>query len=159
MSSQLSLSAESVSAAYPSEPLFVAPAATVGEVLHLLRAQQQTSVLICDGDTPGHGRLLGIFTERDALLWVAAGKNLDEPITEAMSRQPASLQADTSVGEAITMMAKGKYRRLPILAADGTPHGMASVRGIVHYLVDHFPQTVYTLPPNPKSIQSEREGA
>ena len=159
VSSQLSLSAESVSAAYPSEPLFVAPAATVGEVLQLLRAQKRTSVLICEGDRPGHGQLLGIFTERDALIWVAARKDLNEPITSAMSRDPESLQSSTSVGEAVKMMAKGKYRRLPILAADGTPQGLASARGIVQYLVDHFPQTVYNLPPNPKPIQSEREGA
>lgn len=159
MSFQLSLSAESVSAAYPDEPLFVSPVATVGEVLQLLRTQKQTSVLICEGDTPGHGKLLGIFTERDALNWIAAGKDLEQPISDAMSRDPASLQASTSVGEAIKMMSEGKYRRLPILAADGTPHGMASVRGIVHYLVDHFPQTIYNLPPDPKAIQSEREGA
>jgi len=159
VSFQLSLSAESVSAAYPDEPLFVAPAATVGEVLQLLRAQQQASVLICEGDTPGHGKLLGIFTERDALIWVAAGKDLQEPITNAMSRDPASLQASTSVSEAIRMMSEGKYRRLPILAADGTPCGLATVRGIIHHLVDHFPQTIYNLPPTPKPIQSEREGA
>jgi hypothetical protein len=36
---------------------------------------------------------------------------------------------------------------------------VVAVHGIVHYLVDHFPATVYNLPPNPKNNQKEREGA
>jgi hypothetical protein len=36
---------------------------------------------------------------------------------------------------------------------------MATVYGIVHYLVDHFPQTIYTLYPQPGQVSAEREGA
>ena len=37
--------------------------------------------------------------------------------------------------------------------------GVIAVHGIVRYLVEHFPETVYNLPPNPKSVQRAREGA
>ena len=42
--------------------------------------------------------------------------------------------------------------------ADVLVAGVA-VHGIVRYLVDHFPETVYNLPPDPKSVPREREGA
>ena len=44
------------------------------------------------------------------------------------------------------------------LDAAGAPTGVAAVRGIVHYLVDHFPETIYTLPPEPGKKPSERDG-
>ncbi len=187
MSFQLSLSTESVSAAYPDQPLFVTSTSTVGEVIQLLRAQKTGSVMVCDGACGEEGKtcnkLLGIFTERDALRYMAlmsagkdggagknngAGKNggtgkdggiLDQPMTAAMSTTLTTLQTDTNMGEAIKLMSEGGFRHLPILGADGAPTGMETVYGIVHYLVDHFPQTIYNLPPNPGSVPSEREGA
>jgi hypothetical protein len=48
---------------------------------------------------------------------------------------------------------------MPIVDPSGKPTGVVAVHGIVHYLVDHFPETVYNLPPNPKDAQREREGA
>lgn len=188
MSFQLSLSTESVAAAYPDQPLFVAPDASVGEVLQLLRAQRNGSVLVCEVSTqngsPGEGRLLGIFTERDALKHMALatgplaegahgegraagagggktgdGGGMGQSVSAVMSPNPVCLRADTSVGEAIQTMSKGGYRHLPILNEAGLPTGIATVYGIVRFLVDHFPQTIYNLPPEPGAVPSEREGA
>jgi len=177
-----------VTTAYPESPLIVAPDATIEEVLQLLRTERTACVLVCDANTrdedastnsvahaasgsverksfveqdstTANGSMLGIFTERDALKWMAAGQPLDQPVSAAMSKSPVSVTDDATVGQAIQKMAEGGYRHLPILAADGTPVGMAAVHGIVHYLVDHFPETIYTLPPTPDSVPSEREGA
>ena len=43
MSFQLSLSTESVTAAYPDEPLFVAPDAALSEVLQLLKRKRRAA--------------------------------------------------------------------------------------------------------------------
>ena len=160
--------------AYLESPLVVASNATVGEVLQLLRTERTACVLVCDANTQGQGNsigsvknagvgkdnsILGIFTERDALKWMATGESLDLAISEAMSQSPVTLMDDATVGQTIQKMAEGGYRHLPILATDGTPVGMATVHGIVHYLVDHFPETIYNLPPTPNSVPSEREGA
>jgi hypothetical protein len=56
-------------------------------------------------------------------------------------------------------MAEGGYRHLPMIDGEGRPTGVMAVHGIVHYLVDHFPATVYNLPPDPKATTKEREGA
>lgn len=160
MSFHLSLSTETVMAAYPEKPLIVAPNATVGGVVELMRAQKTGSVLICEG-----GKLAGIFTDRDALRWMAQqssnGQSVgaDAPISQLMTANPTTLPGDTSVGEAIQKMSDGRYRHLPIVDDKSCPSGMATVYGIVHYLVDHFPQTIYNLPPQPGQVPAEREGA
>jgi CBS domain-containing protein len=123
-------------------------------VLQLLRAQRTGAVLICDGP-----KLVGILTERDALKLMARGADLQAPVRGVMSSNPATIAANATVGEAIRVMAEGGYRHLPIVDEAGRPKGVVAVHGIVHYLVDHFPETVYNLPPNPNDSTREREGA
>lgn len=150
----LSLSTDPVTQAYPDDPIAVSGDATVGDVLQLMRAQKGSCVLICDAG----GKLAGIFTERDALRWMTEGGSSSTNIREFMSTNPAHLAAKTSVGHAIEMMSEGGYRHLPIVDDAGAPTGVAAVRGIVHYLVEHFPETIYTLPPEPGKKPSERDG-
>lgn len=110
--------------------------------------------MICDGV-----KLVGILTERDALKLMSAGADFSRPVSEVMSSQPATISATATVGEAIRTMSEGGYRHLPMIDSTGRPTGVVAVHGIVHYLVDHFPATVYNLPPNPKTATKEREGA
>jgi CBS domain-containing protein len=154
----LSLSTDLVTQAYPDEPLAVSGEATVGEVVGLMKAQRGSCVLICNtGEC--EGQVDGIFTERDALRWMAEGRSPQENIRQAMTAKPAVLHAKDTVGAAIEMMAEGGYRHLPIVDEQGSPIGVTAVRGIVHYLVEHFPQTIYTLPPEPGKTYADREGA
>ena len=140
MSFHLSLSTETVMAAYPEKPLIVAPTATVGEVLQLMRAQKTGSVLICDG-----GKLAGIFTDRDALRWMAsqtAGRELAKRADlEIDDRRPYDTPRRDHRGRCNPKdVARRGYRHLPIVDDKSCPSGMATVYGIVHYLVDHFPR-------------------
>jgi CBS domain-containing protein len=150
----LSLSTDPVTQAYPDAPLAVSADATVGEVIQLMRAQKGSCALICNDD----GKLAGIFTERDALRWMSDSGLPGMSIRDAMTADPTRLRSRDSVGVAIETMAEGGYRHLPIVDDDGVPSGVAAVRGIVHYLVDHFPETIYTLPPEPGKKPSERDG-
>ncbi len=154
MDFQLSLQSEGVGSAYPDQPLAASANENVGQVLQLLRAQRTGAVLICEGE-----KLVGILTDRDALKLMASGADLTVPVREVMSSEPATILSTATVGEAIRVMAEGGYRHLPIVDRDGKPTGMVAVHGIVHYLVDHFPETVYNLPPDPKAAPRAREGA
>ena len=80
-------------------------------------------------------------------------------VTTSSAIAPATIPATATVAEAIRSMAEGGYRHLPMVDQDGRPTGVVAVNGIVHYLVDHFPATVYNLPPNPRPTTKEREGA
>ena len=64
-----------------------------------------------------------------------------------------------NVGTAIRKMSLGGHRRLPIVDDQGRAVGLVKVSGILHYLVEHFPQTIYNLPPKPHPTTQEREGA
>ena len=76
-----------------------------------------------------------------------------------MARNPVVVSPEDSVGDAIAKMSRGGYRRLPIVNRDGVPTGVLSVRSILHYLVEHFPMAIYTLPPTPDEATKDREGA
>ena len=154
MDFQLSLESEGVGSAYPDQPLAASADDSVGNVMQLLRAQRTGAVLICEGS-----KLVGIVTERDALKLMARGADFSRPVREIMSSPPATVACAATVGDAIHKMAEGNYRHLPIVDTDHRPAGVLAVHGIVHYLVDHFPETVYNLPPDPKAAPRAREGA
>ena len=154
MSFQLGIDTETVASTRPAQPLDVEPDTPVRDVFALLKAQNSGSVLICRD-----GQLVGIFTERDALRLMASEADLSVPIETVMSANPVTLRVGDSVGKAIRKMSKGGYRRLPIVDESGRPTGVVKVSGIVHYLVEHFPDTIYNLPPAPNPMTQEREGA
>lgn len=154
MDFQLSLESEGVGSAYPDQPLAASADDSVGNVMQLLRAQRTGALLICEGS-----KLVGIFTERDALKQMAAGADLKRPVREIMSTEPVTIPNSATVGQAIRTMAEGSFRHLPIVDSEHKPKGVVAVHGIVHYLVDHFPETVYNLHPDPRAAQRAREGA
>lgn len=151
---ELNLNTETVEAAHPSKPLAVEPDTSVSDVFALMKAQRTGSVLICRD-----GVLAGIFTERDALRLMATDADLKAPIESVMIANPVTVRSDQSVGAAIQTMAEGGYRQLPIVDDAGHPQGVVKVSGIVRYLVEHFPETVYNLPPEPNVVMQQREGA
>lgn len=104
-------------------------------------------------------RLVGIFTERDALKVLSAGDSLDRPVSTVMVPNPVTLRMNDTVGHAIALMSAGGFRRLPIVDNEGKVQGILKVSGILHYLVEHFPKVVYTLPPSPHHKAATREGA
>ena len=155
MDIELNLHAETVDRTNPVAPLCVPPLTPVRRVLALLRDENRGAVLVCRQTT-----LVGIFTERDALRLMACGAGLDEPDERFMTRQPITVDAEDTVACAIRKMSAGGYRHLPVLADDGQPSGVVKVSGIIRYLVEHFPKTVYNQPPlSPAGAQPTREGA
>ena len=135
-------------------PLCIAPEVPVREVFRQLQETKRGSVSICRD-----GKLVGIFTERDALNLMALGGEMDVAIEKVMSSQPATVLATDTVRSAIEKMSGGGYRRLPVLDEEGRPVGLLKVSTILHYLVEHFPAFIYNLPPQPNQRVNQREGA
>ena len=149
------LKIDSVSRLHPTPPLQIAPRQPVAEAVALMRQERVGCLLVCEGD-----RVVGIFTERDLMRRVlAAGKPLTVPIAECMTRHPVSVHRKEPIGAAVRRMEEGGYRHLPVVDEGGRVVGVLSVKRIVHYLVEHFPATIYNLPPDPGVVQHEREGA
>ena len=75
-------------------------------------------------------RIVGIFTERDALNKVLAG-GLDPDTTkvaEVMVRDPRTIREDKPLSYALQFMADGGFRHVPVVDASGAPVGMVSAR-------------------------------
>ncbi|MCH8964131.1 MAG: CBS domain-containing protein [Planctomycetes bacterium] len=140
----------------PKAPLVTSPTATVRETIRLLQENQAGCVIICDGQN----KAIGIFTERDVLRRVIGKRvDLDSPITDVMTTDLASVRESDKIARAIHLLHERGLRHLPVLDDEGVPIGLITVRRVMEYLVEHFPQTIYNLPPDPSTILEAREGA
>jgi CBS domain-containing protein len=149
------LKIDSVHRLNPTPPWQVGPQQTVAEAVALMRQEDVGCLLVCERE-----RVIGVFTERDLMRRVlAAGKPLSQPIAEFMTPNPVTVHPKDPISAAVRRMEEGGYRHLPVMDETGRPVGILSVKRIVHYLVEHFPATVYNLPPDPGMVPNEREGA
>jgi CBS domain-containing protein len=151
---QLHLETETVEHCYPAPPVCAKPTDSVRAVLRLLQTERTGVAMVCSDR-----RLVGVFTERDTLRLLADGTNLDSPVAEYMARNPVTVRKTDTVARAISLMSVGGFRRLPIIDEKGNIEGVLKVSGLLHYLVEHFPKVVYTLPPEPHHKVAAREGA
>ncbi len=149
------LKTDSVSRLHPTEPRKVAPQQTVAEAVALMCKHRVGCLLVCEGE-----RLVGIFTERDLLRRVlSSGRPLTAPVSSCMTPDPITVNPKESISAALRRMEEGGYRHLPVVDHAGQAVGVLSVKRIVHYLAEHFPDTVYNLPPDPGAVPREPEGA
>lgn len=81
------------------------------------------------------GKLVGIFTERDALSRVlAAGRDpRDTRVVEVMTTDPCCASPDMTVGDAMALVTKKQFRHLPIVA-NGQVQALLSSRDLTHWL-------------------------
>jgi CBS domain-containing protein len=84
-------------------------------------------------------RLVGIFTERDAVFRVVA-QGLDPRATrldEVMTRKPCTVSPDESFGRALLLMHEGGFRHVPVVK-DGEPVGIVSSRSALDPEMEEF---------------------
>jgi CBS domain containing-hemolysin-like protein len=114
-------------------PLTVSPDATLRDTIDRMHADEADCVLVVEG-----GRLVGIFTDRDAVV-KAAGTNLDAMrVREFMTRDPVVLRHDDPIAVAIHKMAVGGFRHIPIVE-DGAPTGVVTARDVFRHLARTLP--------------------
>ena len=154
MSSELNLQNETVQHAHPADAIVVAPEDSVRTALEQMKQFKTGNVLVCDKE-----QLVGIFTERDALKLLTADGDLEQAVSNIMTRDPVTVSLNDSVGSAIAKMSTGGYRRLPVVDQTGKSDCILKISGIIHYLVEHVQDVVYTLPPEPHHRTKTREGA
>jgi len=120
---------------------------TLQQVVETMQREHIGCVLVVDGA----GKLSGIFTERD-LLNKVAGRKLDwsqERVATYMTRDPEALRLDDRMAWALNLMSMGGYRHVPLTDLEGRPVGVVSIKDIVEFIVDLFPEAVLNLPPDP----------
>ena len=110
----------------------VGPNTLVTECVRTMTAKQIGALIVMDGE-----RLVGIFTERDALNKVlAAGLEPGRTkVSDVMTRDPYSVPPTTTVGEAMELVTKRRFRHLPIVK-NGKVLAVISSGDLTHWLVN-----------------------
>jgi len=97
---------------------------TVGEAARLMKQNMVGAVMVVE-----NGKLVGIFTERDALYSVtAAGLDAESTaISKVMTRNPKCIEPDKPFSDALRIMHASGFRHVPVVE-NGRPIGMVSAR-------------------------------
>ena len=109
----------------------VGPGTSVTECVRMMTSEKCGALIVMEGE-----RLTGIFTERDALVKVLAGGRdpVMTTVSEVMTKDPYCIAAKTTVGEAMTIVTKRRFRHLPIVE-NGKVVAVVSSGDLMHWLV------------------------
>ena len=116
------------------EPLTARAQMTVGEAARLMKQSQCGAVMVVED-----GKLVGIFTERDALFRVVAEGHNPQIIQLAnvMTRDPQTIHPDRPFVDALHLMHASGFRHVPVVE-DGRPIGMVSARDALGEELENF---------------------
>jgi CBS domain-containing protein len=103
----------------------IEPTTTVAEAATVMGERRIGSALVMQGE-----RLLGIFTERDIVR--ALGQHFDaagHPVSDWMTKDPMTVEPQTSVEEALRTMFDRGFRHLPVVDGERVV-GIVSMRDL-----------------------------
>jgi CBS domain-containing protein len=111
------------------------PETTVGEAAKLMAKRRVGAVLVVDD----HQGLVGIFTERDAVVRVIAqGRDAQTTrLADVMTPAPQTVHPRRSLGYALLMMHENGFRHVPVVE-DGKLVGIVSARNALDPELEEF---------------------
>ena len=124
------LVAEPLSTLAGGVPLSVTPSTPAAEALRTMQ-QHEIGSLVVEHD----GRVVGIFTEIDALAKLTDANLAGLTMAELMTPDPVVLRPDDSIAVAIHKMAVGGFRHIP-LVDDGRVVGIISARDVFRHILE-----------------------
>jgi CBS domain-containing protein len=114
--------------------LIAAPQTSVSEAAKLMADKQVGALLVVEAE-----KLVGIFTERDALFRViASGRDpLSTPLVDVMTPNPKTVTPEKSFGHAMLVMHENGFRHMPVIEK-GKPIGIVSARDALDPDMEEF---------------------
>ena len=103
-------------------PITLSPEASVREAVALMARFRISGVPIVNRD----GQLVGILTNRD----LQFERNLDQPLSEAMTAEVVTAPVGTTLDEAERILGKHRIEKLPVVDETGKLRGLITVRDI-----------------------------
>ena len=118
----------------PRKLVMATPEVSVAKAAVMMMESKVGAVLVVE-----EGRLVGIFTERDAVYRVMApGLDPDKTLLgEVMTREPKTVEPNQPFGYALLLMHENGFRHAPIVA-DGRPVGVVSARHALDPELEEF---------------------
>lgn len=116
----------------------IEPTDTVQFAASRMHDRKVGALVVVDGDC----KPVGVLTDRDITVRVVAEDRDAGRMTvqDAMSPDPATISEDTPIGEALEMMRRGAYRRLPVVDGEGKAIGIFTLDDLMCLLCDGFEQ-------------------
>ena len=116
-----------ISALINRSPITIAETETVQQAARLMTEQRVSSLLVLDD----RQKLVGIITDRDLRSRVlAAGMAVDQPVSEAMTTSPLTVDVRSYTYQALHTMLSHGYHHLPVMK-DGQPVGMITTTDLL----------------------------
>jgi len=114
--------------------LTAAPDTTVSQAAKLMATKNVGAIMVVESE-----RLVGIFTERDALVRVIAqGRDVKATkLAEVMTKDPQTVDPDKTFGSALLMMFENGYRHVPVVE-QGKVIGIVSSRNALDPDLEEF---------------------
>ena len=144
MSAQPTLWSERVSDLQLSETSLLPETTSIGDAVAEMQAQQRSFLLLVDAS----GDLSGIFTERDVMNSCVDTKlSLDTPIGAVMNRRVLTVDADTTLREALAEVGSYRVNQLPVMKGNEV-FGVLTVEGLIEHMGQALPAELFDLPPH-----------
>lgn len=130
------------------------PDISVERAVEFMRENQSAYIVVAEGK-----KVVGMFTETDVTQKIL-GQDVDwkKPIRDFMTKDPAVLKPEDTVGRAVDVMAEHNCYHIPLVNDQKELTGVLSVRTLVRFLAEFHPAEVYNLPPNPHQVMRTPEG-
>lgn len=114
------------------QPVTASPHTSVQQAAQLMTEQSVSSLVIVDDNAPA-ASMVGILTDRDLRTRVLAmGLDSTTPVSEVMSPNPITIQADDSVFDAMLSMLRHNIHYLPVVQRR-RPIGIINLSDIIRY--------------------------
>ncbi len=116
------------------EVISVASETPVSEAVALLAERRIGAVPVLE-----NGRVVGIFSERDVIYSLAklGAAALSGRVGDVMTSPALTVDPDTQVMSALSLMSRRRIRHLPVVAGD-SPIGFVSIGDLVKYRIDRI---------------------
>jgi CBS domain-containing protein len=109
-------------------PITIEPEKSIRRAAQRMSEERVSSLLVM-----GHGKLLGIITDRDLRQrCIAAGVDVNEAVESIMSADIFTLNEERPAFDALLEMTRRQIHHLPVVAGDGSLRGVISASDILH---------------------------
>ena len=107
----------------------VDPDLGIADAIRQMHAAGTDCLLVCEDEI-----LIGIFTDRDAVV-KAADKRLGlYRVSDFMTPDPVVLRREDTLAVAVHKMAVGEFRHIPVVEDDGRPIGVVSAADVFRHI-------------------------
>ena len=117
-----------------TQVITISPSTTVHDAMKMLVEIEISGLIVTDEQN----NVVGVLTERDALIAYDFLQNMNAPVGDFMNKKVISVTEDTSLEEISDTLVKGDIRRVPVLRGRQVV-GVISRRDLLKYaLKPHY---------------------